>query len=149
MNPENLPGMHQITLEQVKAKAENDRRLRPTKADVIAEFGASRIEEKPDGSWRFKADAKDKREMGKVNGLMAPWASAEVARVADQNGYPGDYGKGLPGTIALPPLAISGDWCQGCDRLKVWCDCGRVAEAGTDSRTDAGTDSTRPIAREA
>lgn len=138
-----LEGMHGISMEQVKAKAENDRKYRPTESDAVSEFGAHRIERnfREDGnySWRVKADG-DKREAERMRGMVSPWAKAEVARIADDQGYPGDYGGGLRGKVMLPPRTISGDWCDGCGSRMVWCECAGAAEAETDSRTDAGRD---------
>ena len=93
-------GMKGITFDQVKAKAENDQRYRLKESDFkgmpgyeryyVDDMGVEHEGEHPaDGSyqWRWRPGRGD----AVAEAIMA-WAIREVARIADQNGYPGSYG---------------------------------------------------------
>lgn len=92
--------MTAISFDQVKAKAENDERYRLRESDFKGMRGYERYHldpttgeerpgEAPDGSykWRWRPGRGDA-----VAEAIMSWAMRDVARVAEQNGYPGSYG---------------------------------------------------------
>lgn len=129
IQPEKLPGMRPITLESVKEKDKTDRLL-PTRDQFRNLPG---YWEKPNGKWGCKIKTNEHGKLTREGALlvdvMKPYARASVERVAGHNGFPGDWGGRGTRTDAHrdgSPARVTNfatDFCENCDRLKVWCDC--------------------------
>lgn len=106
--------------------------LKPKESDFIGKKGYRRYYRK-DGSysWRYKFAPNDghgrlTKEATEVGEMMKPYQRADIERAAKLNRWPGEYG------VATKPWrggAVCHEFCERCERLLVWCECGGGKDA--------------------